>query len=66
MSVTYERCSFDNAENAFLSLKLCRNRVAQDYINGITYTFVDIQSSYDIAVIYVVPLEAAIEELTNT
>lgn len=62
----YERCSFDDAEKAFLSLKLRRNRVAHDYINGMTDTFVDIQNFYDIAVIYVVSLEAAIEELTNT
>lgn len=62
----YERCSFDDAEKAFLSLKLRRNRVAHDYINGLTDTFVDIQKFYDIAVIYVVSLEAAIEELTNT
>ena len=58
--------SFDDAEKAFLSLKLRRNRVAHDYINGMTDTFVDIQNFYDIAVIYVVSLEAAIEELTNT
>lgn len=62
----YERCSFVDAEIAFLSLKLRRNRVAHDYINGLTDTFVDIQKFYDIAVIYVVALEAAIEELTNT
>ncbi len=62
----YERCSFDDAENAFLSLKLRRNRVAHDYINGMTDTFVDIQNFYDIAVIFVVSLEAAIKELTNT
>lgn len=62
----YERCTFDDAERAFLSLKLRRNRVAHDYINGLTDTFVDIQSFYDIAVIYVVSLETAIEELTNT
>lgn len=62
----YERCSFDDAEKAFLSLKLRRNRVAHDYINGLTDTFVDIQNFYDIAVIYVVSLEIAIEELTNT
>lgn len=62
----YKRCTFDDAENAFLSLKLRRNRVAHDYINGMTDTFVDIQNFYDIAVVYVVSLEAAIEELTNT
>lgn len=62
----YERCSFDDAEKAFLSLKLRRNRVAHDYIHGLTDTFVDIQKFYDIAVLYVISLEAAIEELTNT
>lgn len=62
---TYERCSFDDAEKAFLSLKLRRNRVAHDYLNGLSDSFVDIQKFYDIAVIYVVSLEKAIEELTN-
>ena len=62
----YERCSFDDAEKAFLSLKLRRNKLAHDYINGLTDTFVDIQKFYDIAVIYVISLELAIEELTNT
>ena len=62
----YERCSFEDAEKAFLSLKLRRNKLAHDYINGLTDTFVDIQKFYDIAVIYVISLELAIEELTNT
>ena len=63
---TYEKCSFKEAEKAFLSLKLRRNRVAHDYINGLTDTFIDIQKFYDIAVIYVVSVETAIEELTYT
>lgn len=62
----YERCSFDDAERAFLSLKLRRNRLAHNYINGLTDTFVDIQNFYDIAVIYVISLESAIEEHINT
>lgn len=61
----YERCSFEDAEKAFLSLKLRRNRVAHNYINGLSDTFVDIQKFYDIAVIYVVALETAIKELTD-
>lgn len=66
LKTVYERCSFDDSEKAFLSLKLRRNRVAHDYINGLTDTFVDIQKFYDIAVVYVESLEKAIEELTNT
>lgn len=61
-----ERCSFEDAENAFLSLKLRRNRVAHDYINGLSDTFSDIQKFYDIAVVYVIALEASIKEVTNT
>lgn len=61
-----ERCTFEDAENAFLSIKLRRNRVAHDYINGLSDTFSDIQKFYNIAVIYVVALENAIEELTDT
>lgn len=66
LKTAYERCSFDDAEEVFLSLKLRRNRVAHDYLNGLTDTFIDIQNFYNIAVIYVVSLEATIEELTNT
>lgn len=62
----YVKCSFRDAEKAFLSLKLRRNQVAHNYINGLSDTFNDIQKFYDIAVIYVMTLEEAIEELTNT
>lgn len=60
-----EQCSFDDAERAYLSLKLRRNRVAHDYINGLSDTFEDIQKFYYQAVIYVVALEASIRELTT-
>lgn len=62
----YVKCSFKDAEKAFLSLKLRRNQVAHNYVNGLSDTFNDIQKFYDIAVIYVVALEEAIEKLTNT
>lgn len=62
----YEKCSFKDAEKAFLSLKLRRNQVAHNYVNGLSDTFNDIQKFYDIAVIYVVALEETIEKLTNT
>lgn len=62
----YVKCSFKDAEKAFLSLKLRRNQVAHNYVNGLSDTFNDIQKFYDIAVIYVVALEEAIENLTNT
>lgn len=61
-----EQSSFNEAEKAYLSLKLRRNRVAHDYINGLSDTFEDIQKFYYLAVIYVVALEAAITELTTT
>lgn len=58
-----EQCSFDDAEKAYLSLKLRRNRVAHDYINGLSDTFEDIQKFYYAAVIYVVALEQSISAL---
>lgn len=61
----YLRCSFEHAENAFLELKHRRNKVAHNYISGLSDTFVDIQNFYYKAVIYVIALEKAIEELTN-
>lgn len=63
---SYEKCSFKDAEKAFLSLKLRRNQLAHNYIEGLSDTFVDIRKFFDIAVIYVIALELAIEELTNT
>lgn len=59
-----ESGSFKDAEVAYLSIKLRRNRVAHDYIDGLSDTFVDIKSFYNIAVLYVIALETAIEELT--
>lgn len=61
-----ERCTFEDAEKAFLSIKLRRNRVAHDYINGLSDTFSDIQKFYNVAILYVIALEKSIEELTNT
>lgn len=57
-------CTFEEAENAYLSLKLRRNRVAHDYINGLSDTFEDIRKFYNKAIIYVMALEEAIESLT--
>lgn len=59
-----EHCSFADAEQAYLRLKLRRNRVAHDYINGLSDTFEDIQKFYHPAVLYVVALELSIQELT--
>lgn len=57
-------CTFDQAEKAFLSLKLRRNRVAHNYLNGLTDSFEDIRNFYYDAVLYVVALESALESLT--
>ena len=59
-------CTFASAETAYLSLKLRRNRVAHDYIHGLSDTFEDIRKFYTIAVIYVIALEEAIKDLTIT
>lgn len=60
-----EKCSFEDAEKSYLYLKLKRNRLAHDYINGLSDTFEDLTRFYNKAVIYVVSLEKAIIELTK-
>ena len=59
-----ENCSFQDGETAYLNLKLRRNRVAHDYINGLSDTFIDVQKFYNKAVIYVIALESTIQSLT--
>ena len=58
--------SFDDSEEAFLNLKLRRNRVAHDYINGLSDTFEDIRKFYNLAVLYAISIEKAIKDLTAT
>lgn len=58
-------CTFASAENAFLNLKLRRNKVAHDYINGLSDSFENIRDFYLDAVVYVIALEKAIVNLTN-
>lgn len=59
-------CNFDKAQNAFLSLKLRRNRVAHNYLNGLTDSFEDIRNFYYDAVLFVVALEKALQKLTDS
>lgn len=59
-----ENCSFNNAEQAFLSIKLRRNRVAHNYLHGLSDSFEDIRNFYYDAVLYVIALEKAISDLT--
>ena len=61
-----KNASFDDAEQAFLNLKLRRNRVAHDYINGLSDTFEDIRKFYNLAVLYAISIEEAIKNLTAT
>ena len=56
--------NFSDAENAFLNIKLRRNKTAHDFINGINDTFEEIVKFYNMAVIYVVSLEKAISDIT--
>ena len=58
-------CSFSDAEKSYLNLKLRRNRVAHNYIDGLSDTFEDIQKFYNTAVLYVLALEASIISLTQ-
>lgn len=60
-----KRCTFSISETAFLNLKLKRNQVAHNYINGLSDSFNDISNFYFDALIYVMALDAAIENLTN-
>lgn len=60
-----ECCSFSDAEKSYLSLKLRRNRVAHNYIDGLSDTFEDIQKFYNTAVLYVIALETSIIALTQ-
>ena len=57
-------CTFDIAEKAFLSLKLRRNKVAHNYLHGLSDSFGDIRAFYYDAISYVVALEEAIKNLT--
>ena len=58
-------CSFENAEKAYLTLKMKRNRVAHDYLNGLSDSFEDIRNFYYDAILYVIGLEKAIENVTR-
>lgn len=58
-------CTFDNAEKAYLTLKMKRNRVAHNYVYGLSDSFEDIRNFYYDAILYVVGLEKAIENVTN-
>lgn len=58
-------CSFEDGEHAYLSIKLRRNRVAHDYLDGLTDTFEDLQTFYQKAVIYVAALMGSIDSQTT-
>lgn len=57
--------TFDVAEQAFLNLKSCRNKVAHDFIHGLTNSFVEVRNFYYDAIIYVIALSKAISDLTQ-
>ena len=60
-----EQCTFDKAEQAYLTLKQKRNRVAHDYMHGSSDSFEDVRNFYYDAVLFVVGLEKTLEGLTN-
>ena len=60
-----EQCTFDNAEQAYLTLKLKRNRVAHNYIYGLSDSFEDVRNFYYDAVLYVIGLENTLVNLTQ-
>jgi hypothetical protein len=58
-------CTFESAEESFLSIKYKRNMVAHDYINGTSDTFEDIRNLYLLASVYMVSLSKSIQALTD-
>lgn len=60
-----QQSTFNKAENAFLSIKLRRNRVAHNYIYGLSDSFEDIRNFYYDAVLYVVALKTTLVSLTS-
>ena len=57
--------NFINAETAFLKLKLRRNKVAHNFLTGISDSFEDIRNLYYDAVLYVVALKQALSDLST-
>lgn len=57
-------CTFEKAEIAFLSLKLRRNKVAHNYLNGLSDSFEDVRNFYYDAISYVIALEESILSMT--
>lgn len=49
--------TFNNAETAFLQLKLKRNKVAHNFLAGISDSFEDIRNLYYDAVLYVISIK---------
>ena len=60
-----ERCTFERAEQAYLSLKLRRNKVAHNYIFGLLDSFEDVRNFYYDAILYIIGLEKAILSITR-
>lgn len=50
---------------AFLNLKMHRNRVAHNYISGLSDSFEDVRNFYYDALLYIVALENTLDSLTN-
>lgn len=57
--------NFTNSELAFLKLKLRRNKVAHNFLTGISDSFEDIRNLYYDAVLYVVALKQALGDLST-
>ena len=58
------RSSFSVSEDSFLQIKLRRNKVAHDYISGITDTFTDISGFYCLASLYVESVDKTLKTMT--
>jgi hypothetical protein len=56
---------FINAELSFLKLKLRRNKVAHNFLTGISDSFEDIRNLYYDAVLYIIALKQALKDLSR-
>jgi len=61
-----DKCTFIIAERAFLTLKLKRNRVAHDFTAMLNDSFNEIKGFYLDALVYVMAVEQAVLDLTDT
>ncbi len=58
-------CSFERAEESYLSIKLRRNKVAHNYMNDLLDSFNDLRLFYYGAALYITSVDSAISGLVS-